>query len=164
MATLKDVPNKVSSSTQTAIPSRKTYDENKIQDPGKDFSIFEETYTDDEQNISSYVKDSESEIISMYETASLFLSCQKIDYPDFDSPFTAKPDSTYSCIGNLNYSSHQNQSKDDFCPQEPISRCVSSMRMKQYTYQSMPPAMAKEQTVNHCNSEDTKIEGPIFVS
>ncbi|POS82810.1 hypothetical protein EPUL_005623, partial [Erysiphe pulchra] len=162
MAIIKDVPNKVSNSTQPAILSRKSYDENKNQDSEKHLSIYEEICVGDEQNISSYMKDSATEIISMYENASLFLSYQNTVFSDFDSPFVPKSDSTYSYIENLTYSNHQSQSKNDTCPRKSRSHCVYPMQLKQYTYQSISPVVAKERNLNHSNSEDTEIEGPIF--
>ncbi|RKF60628.1 hypothetical protein OnM2_049017 [Erysiphe neolycopersici] len=153
---------KVSSSTQPAILSRKSYDENKIQDYGKDLNIYEEIYIDDDQNKSSYVKDSATEIISMYETASLFLSCRNTDCSDYDSPFIPKSDSTYSYVEDLSYFSHQNQSKNDTCPQKLRSDYIYPMQLKRYTYQSIPPVVDKEQPLNNSYSGDTEIDEPIF--
>jgi hypothetical protein len=151
------VPLPVNSPRRVSAP----YSDNGMRRP-RQFQPYGVPNIDDRRRLPSYARDSSSEVISMYETASQKSAGRGFDDPDYRSYSMTQTYSSYSLSNHRSYASLRSQPDAGRLLQRPRSPFAYPTRLKRPGFRPSSPAMTDGGAIDY--SRRAEIDRTTYVS
>jgi hypothetical protein len=143
-------PYRVPQSLSTPRGIGASYSDNEMQKSRQTFQPFGVPNVDDRRRLPSYTRDTTSEVISMYETASQKSASRVFDDPDYRSySMTQTSYSAYTLSNHRSYASLRSQQDSNGLLQRPRSPFAYPTRLKRPGFRPSSPALTDGGVVDY---------------